>query len=116
MARVLKQRLPKLLVVALEPRGSAVLSGGDPGLHAIQGLGAGFVPDTLDRSLVITVFDIAADKMMRRLAREEGLLVGTSAGANVFGALEVAARFPAQGGARARVITILCDGGERYLC
>jgi cysteine synthase len=114
VARALRPRLPKLLIVGVEPRASAVLSGGKPGLHGIQGLGAGFIPTVLDRSQldeVVTVTDIAADKMMRRLAREEGLLVGPSAGANVHAAVEVAKRLPAG----ARVVTILCDGGERYL-
>jgi len=114
VAKVLKERLPSLLIVGVEPRASAVLSGGKPGLHGIQGLGAGFIPTVLDRALldeVLTVTDIAADKMMRRLAREEGLLVGPSAGANTHAAVEVAKRL----GPEARVVTILCDGGERYL-
>lgn len=114
VARVLKARKPGLLVVGIEPRGSAVLSGGKPGLHNIQGLGAGFVPEVLDRSLVdevMTVSDVAADRVQRRLAREEGIFVGPSAGANTHGAIEVARRLPAS----ARVVTILCDSGERYL-
>jgi len=115
VARLLKKRRPALEIVAVEPRASAVLSGGKPGLHGIQGLGAGFVPEVLDRDLldeVITVTDLSAERMMRRLSRDEGLMVGPSAGANVHAALEVAKRLePGQ-----RVVTVLCDTGERYLC
>jgi len=114
VARVLKARKPSLLIVGIEPRGSAVLSGGKPGLHGIQGLGAGFIPEVLERALldeIMTVSDVAADRMQRRLAREEGIFVGPSAGANVYGAIEIARRLPST----ARVVTILCDGGERYL-
>ncbi|GAB5544289.1 MAG: cysteine synthase A [Sandaracinaceae bacterium] len=115
VGKVLKERNPEVKIVAVEPRASAVLSGGKPGLHGIQGLGAGFVPGVLDRALIdeiLTVTDLAADRMTRRLAKEEGLLVGPSAGANVHAAQELAKRMkPGQ-----RVVTILCDGGERYLC
>lgn len=114
VGRILKRELGRSVrVVALEPSGSAVLSGGQPGMHGIQGLGAGFIPDILDRSVideVLTVTDVAAERMARRLAREEGLLVGPSSGANVHGAVEVAKRF--DGG---KVVTVLCDSGERYL-
>jgi cysteine synthase A len=115
VARALKPRAEGLRIIAVEPRASAVLSGGPPGLHGIQGLGAGFVPSVLDRSLideVIAVTDVAADRTTRRLAHEEGLLVGTSSGANVYAALELAKTLrPGQ-----RVVTLLCDTGERYLC
>jgi cysteine synthase A len=112
VGRVLRAERPNARVIAVEPAKSAVLSGGAPGLHAIQGLGAGFVPKVLDRSLideVVTVSDVAADKMARRLAREEGLLVGPSSGANVHVACEVAMKI------NGPVVTILCDSGERYL-
>ncbi len=115
IARALRAKSPNIRVVAVEPRASAVLSGGRPGLHGIQGLGAGFVPDVLDRDLIddiVTVTDLAAERMVRRLAREEGLLLGPSAGANVHAAVETARRM----GVGQRVVTILCDGGERYLC
>jgi cysteine synthase A len=114
VGRVLKRELPSCKVVAVEPAASPVLSGGAPGLHGIQGLGAGFVPKVLDRNVidkVLTVTDVAADRMMQRLAQEEGLLVGPSSGANVQAALE----FGKTLGKQARVVTVLCDSGERYL-
>jgi cysteine synthase A len=113
IARVLRENVAEIRIVAVEPRSSAVLSGGKPGMHGIQGLGAGFVPPNLDRSLldeIVTVSDVAADRMARRLAREEGLLVGPSAGANVHAAVELARRLPKS----ARLVTVLCDTGERY--
>ncbi len=115
VGRVLKERKADVRIYAVEPRASAVLSGGRPGLHGIQGLGAGFVPQVLDRDIideVLTVTDLAAERSMRRLARDEGLLVGPSAGANVHAAIEVAEGLD-EG---QRVVTVLCDTGERYLC
>jgi cysteine synthase A len=113
VGRVLKRELAgKVKIVAVEPASSAVLSGKAPGMHGIQGLGAGFVPTILDRGVideVMTVTDVGAERMARRLAREEGLLVGPSSGANVHAAVEVARTL---GG---NVVTILCDSGERYL-
>jgi cysteine synthase A len=114
VGRVLKEELgEKILIVAVEPAASAVLSGQPAGMHGIQGLGAGFVPPILDRrvfSKVVTVTDVAAERMARRLAREAGLLVGPSSGANVHAACEIAKTF--DGGI---VVTVLCDSGERYL-
>ena len=115
VGRVLKDRNPSIKIIAVEPHASAVLSGGKPGLHGIQGLGAGFVPNVLDTALIdsiVTVTDIAADRMTKRLASEEGFLTGPSAGANVHAAFEIASTMEKT----ERVVTILCDGGERYLC
>jgi cysteine synthase len=113
VARCLRERLEAVRIVAVEPKSSPVLSGGKPGLHAIQGLGAGFIPSILDRSVideVVTVSDVAAERTARRLAQSEGLLVGPSAGANVHVACAIAQKMPA-----GNVVTILCDSGERYL-
>ena len=115
VGQVLKERRPSVLVVAVEPATSAVLSGGPPGAHKIQGIGAGFVPEVLDRSVideVIPVDDESALERAREMARREGLLVGISAGAAIEAALEVAAR-PAMAGKR--VVALVPDGGERYM-
>jgi cysteine synthase len=112
---VIKARCPQCHVVAVEPRGSAVLSGGRPGPHKIQGIGAGFVPSVLDREVldeVISVGDEVAIETARELARREGVLAGISGGAAVSAALEVAARPDFRG---ARIVTILPDSGERYV-
>ena len=101
-------------VVGVEPSRSPVLSGGRFRAHAIQGIGASFVPANLDRSLlddIVTVADDDAMAMAGRLAREEGLLVGISAGANVHAAVALASTMPPE----STVVTILCDTGERYL-
>ena len=114
-ARLLKQRNPGLHVVAVEPAGSAVLSGKPPGAHRIQGIGAGFVPAVLDRDLideVIAVDDAAAMETGRRLARAEGLLCGISSGAAVAAALQLAQR---PSFAERRILVVLASYGERYL-
>lgn len=115
VARVLKEKNPDFKAIAIEPTGSPVISGGEAGPHKIQGIGAGFVPDNLDTELiedVIQIDDDVAMEMSRRLAREEGLLVGYSAGANVVGAIRVGNRPEFKG---KRIVTMLCDTGERYL-
>jgi cysteine synthase len=112
---MLKRGNPKCRVVAVEPRASAVLSGGRPGPHRIQGIGAGFVPAVLDCDLldeVIPVDDENAISTARLLARREGVLAGISGGAAVWAALQVAARPEFRG---ARIVTILPDSGERYV-
>ena len=113
VARGLRARGLAVRMVAVEPKASPVLSGGKAGLHGIQGLGAGFVPGVLEVASideVITVSDLEAERMTARLSREEGLYVGPSSGANVHAAVKVASRMrPDQ-----RVVTILCDTGERY--
>jgi cysteine synthase A len=115
VAKALKARKPSVRAVAVEPAASPVLSGGKPGPHAIQGIGAGFVPEVLDRSLVdevVTVDNEAALVTARRLLREEGILCGISSGANAWAALEIARR-PENAGKV--VVFIVCDTGERYL-
>jgi cysteine synthase len=115
VGQVLKERRPEIQVFAVEPSASPVLSGGDPGPHRIQGIGAGFVPDVLDRSVideVIGVNDEDALRTARESAQREGLLVGISAGAAIHAALEVAGR---EGMAGKRVVVIVPDSGERYM-
>jgi cysteine synthase len=111
----IKQRCPGCRIVAVEPRTSAVLSGGPPGPHRIQGIGAGFVPQVLNRELldeILPIDDEEAIQTARRLAREEGVLAGISCGAAVAGALRVARRPESRG---ARIVTVLPDSGERYV-
>jgi cysteine synthase len=115
VGQVLKDRRPSLHVVAVEPATSAVLSGGVPGPHKIQGIGAGFVPEVLDRSVideVIPVSDEDALARARQAASFEGLLVGISAGAAIAAALRVAERAELAG---KRVVVVVPDGGERYM-
>ena len=112
--QAIKNQNPDVLIVAVEPADSAVLSGGEPGPHKIQGIGAGFVPDVLNTAIysrIITVSNEDAMQTARGLARDEGIFVGISAGANVFAARQVAAQL----GQGQNVVTILCDTGERYL-
>ncbi len=114
VGEVLKAEKPDVLVIAVEPARSQVLAGGKAGIHAIQGIGASFVPGVLNRDVydeLIAVKDEDALAMTSRLTREEGLLVGISAGANVWASIQVAAKL----GAGKRVVTMLCDTGERYL-
>jgi cysteine synthase A len=115
VGEVLKERKPGVQVYAVEPAASAVLSGGQPNPHKIQGIGAGFVPATLNTTVydaVIQVTNEDALETARRLAREEGILVGISAGANAYAAWQVAKRPENKG---KLVVTVLCDTGERYL-
>jgi len=114
VGRLLKRKKPGIKIVAVEPKGSAVLSGGKPGPHKIQGIGAGFIPEVLERDLldgVIKVKEEDAKRIAKRLAREEGLLVGISSGANVWASLQVAKKL----GKGKTVVTVLADTGERYL-
>jgi cysteine synthase A len=114
VGHILRRHNPKVHIVAVEPADSPVLSGGEPGPHKIQGIGAGFIPDVLDTAVyneVITVSNDDALNTARRLAREEGLFCGISSGANIFAALQVARKL----GPGKNVVTMLCDTGERYL-
>ena len=114
VGEVLKKKNPNIRIIAVEPKSSAVLSGKPAGQHRIQGIGAGFVPEVLDRALIdeiVTVEDLDAYHMARRLAKDEGILSGISAGAAVWAALKTAEKL----GPGKRVVVILPDTGERYL-
>ncbi len=114
IGEVLKAKKPSVRIIAVEPKASAVLSGGKPGMHRIQGIGAGFVPEVLNLSVideVRTVSDEDAYAMMKRLAREEGLFVGISSGAAAHVAVQVAQEVPPD----QLIVAILPDTGERYL-
>lgn len=115
VGEVLKQRKETVRVVAVEPSGSPVISGGEPGKHKIQGIGAGFIPDVLNRIIldeIIRVDDDDAMNTARRVMREEGILCGISSGANVYAAMQLAMRHENAG---KTIVTIICDTGERYL-
>tara|TARA_Y100001968_G_scaffold327301_1_gene372034 strand:+ start:179 stop:1147 length:969 start_codon:yes stop_codon:yes gene_type:complete len=114
-AQVLKKKIPNLLVIAVEPMSSPILSGGKPGAHQIQGIGAGFIPSVLNTGLlneVITISDEEAMEIGRKLAKEEGLLSGISSGAAVAAALQVGKR---EGMHNKRLVVVLPSFGERYL-
>jgi len=112
---VLKKNKPSVKVVAVEPADSPVISGGKPGSHKIQGIGAGFIPTNLDTKLIDEVIQISASDAgitARRLAKEEGILCGISAGGNVWAAIQLAKRPENEG---KLIVTVICDSGERYL-
>jgi cysteine synthase A len=113
VARYLKERLPRVLAMAVEPEGS-ILGGGKPGKHKVEGIGASFIPKTFDSSVcdeVLAVSDPDAFDMVKQLAAREGVLAGSSGGASVFAALQVAKRL----GKGKRVVTMIPDSAERYL-
>ena len=114
VAAVLKQKAPRIKIVAVEPGESPVLSGGQPGPHKIEGVGIGYTPPLWDPSLVDEVIAVdteEAKETARRLAREEGLFAGTSSGANAAAAAVIAKRL----GPGSRVVTLMCDSGMKYL-
>lgn len=115
VAEVIKAKKPSFQAIAVEPEESPVLSGGSPGMHKIQGIGAGFVPGVLNRRIIDEIIQVKsadAGEMARRLAREEGILAGISAGAAVHAAVQVAHR---KENAGKLIVAVICDTGERYL-
>jgi cysteine synthase A len=114
VATVLKRHKPKVEIVAVEPAESSVLSGGTAGPHKIEGVGIGYTPPLWDQSLIDEILPVSTDDakaMARRLSREEGLFAGTSSGANVVAAIQVARRL----GPEATVVTLMADSGLKYL-
>lgn len=114
VGRRLKEERPSVQIVGVEPAKSPVISGGQPGPHKIQGIGAGFITDLYDQGVVdqmMTIEDEEAFAVMNRLAREEGLFLGISASANIAAALKIAAKL----GSDAKVLTVAPDGGDKYL-
>ena len=115
VTRYIRQFNPNFKAIAVEPIHSPVISGGNPGPHKIQGIGAGFIPKNLDTSLISEVITVSNDEAFewgRKLSRQEGLMVGISSGANLCAAAKIAARPEFQG---KRIVTIMCSLGERYL-
>lgn len=115
VGEVIKEKKPSLYVVAVEPADSPVLSGGKPGPHKIQGIGAGFVPKILNREIIDEIITVTNDQAMetaRRITKEEGILCGISSGANAWAALQIASRPEHRG---KQIVFPLCDTGERYL-
>ena len=115
VSEVIKSRKPSFKSIAVEPIKSPVISGGKPGPHKIQGIGAGFIPDVLRKDLIDEIIQVSEDdagETSRRAAKEEGILCGISAGANIWAALKVAARPENKG---KLIVTVVCDSGERYL-
>jgi cysteine synthase A len=112
-SKILKKHLPNIKIIAVEPTNSAVISGQNANSHKIQGIGAGFIPKNLDVNLIdeiVTVSDDDAILTARKLAKEEGLLVGISSGANIYASLNIQKKYPMK-----NIVTILCDTSERYL-
>ncbi len=115
VGEVVKKRNPAIRIIGVEPKDSPVLSGGKPGPHRIQGIGAGFVPDVLNREVIDEIIQVDNDdagEIARRLAKEEGILAGISSGAALWAALEIAGRKEAEG---KLIVAVLPDTGERYL-